>query len=90
MITVLVEIINKFTPPAGSSDPYVKFKCGRFKYRSAVIHRNLNPEWNESFSFKSSTLDVPLRVRVYDHDYGSLDDYMGGQVVDLTSFANEE
>jgi Ca2+-dependent lipid-binding protein len=55
-----------------------------------VIHRNLNPEWNESFSFKSSTLDVPLRVRVYDHDYGSLDDFMGGQTVDLASFANEE
>ena len=74
----------------GSSDPYVKFKCGRFKYRSAVIHRNLNPEWNESFSFKSNSLDIPLRVRVYDHDYGSLDDYMGGQTVDLASFANEE
>lgn len=68
----------------------MKFKCGRFKYRSAVIHRNLDPEWNESFSFKSSRLDIPLRVRVYDHDYGSLDDFMGGQSVDLSAYANGE
>lgn len=76
--------------PAGTSDPYVKFKCPPFKYRSAVIHRNLNPEWNEHFSFRTSHLDVPMSVRVYDHDYGSLDDYMGGQTLDLESYANGE
>ena len=31
-----------------------------------------------------------MLVRVYDHDYGSLDDYMGGQTIDLASYANGE
>lgn len=75
---------------AGSSDPYVKIKCGRFKYRSAVVHRNLNPEWNETFSFRTSNLSTPLVARVFDHDFGSLDDFMGGQSVDLEAYAHSE
>ena len=75
---------------AGTSDPYVKFKCPPFKYRSAVIHRNLNPVWNESFSFRVGTLKSSLLVRVFDHDYGSLDDFMGGQTIDLASYSDGE
>ena len=75
---------------AGSSDPYVKFKCPPFKYRSAVIHRNLNPEWNEHFSFKVGTLKSQLKVRVYDHDYGALDDFMGGQMMALGAYADNQ
>ena len=74
----------------GSSDPYVKFKCGRFKYRSSVVHRNLNPEWNETFSFRTSNLKVPLEARVFDHDFGSLDDFMGGQSLDLAAYTSSE
>lgn len=75
---------------AGTSDPYVKFKCPPFKYRSRIIHRNLNPEWNENFSFRTSTLKKSMQIKVYDHDYGSLDDFMGGQTVDLASYADGE
>lgn len=74
----------------GSSDPYVKFKCGRFRYRSSIVHRNLNPEWNESFEFKTFDLSKPLRVKVYDHDFGSLDDYMGGSHIDLSTYLRGE
>ena len=74
----------------GSSDPYVKIKCGRFKYRSAVVHRCLNPEWNETFSFRTSDLSTPLVARVFDHDFGSLDDYMGGQSVNLEAYTTSE
>ena len=70
---------------AGTSDPYVKFKCGGFKYRSTVVNRNLNPEWNEAFSFITNTLSTQLEVKVYDHDFGSIDDYMGGATVSLDS-----
>lgn len=73
----------------GSSDPYVKFKCGSFKHRSSTIHRNLNPEWNETFSFKTNTLHIPLTVRVFDHDFGSLDDFMGGATISLDSYADK-
>ena len=76
---------------AGSSDPYVKFRCGRFKYRSAVIHRNLNPEWNESFTFKTTDLShAPLTIRVYDYDFGSLDDFMGRTSVNLSPYSDGE
>ena len=71
---------------SGTSDPYVKFKCGQFKYRSTVVSRNLNPEWNEAFSFVTSQLTLPLEVKVYDHDFGSIDDYMGGATVSLNSY----
>ena len=75
---------------AGTSDPYVKFKCGQFKYRSTVVHRNLNPEWNESFSFITDNTHVPLQIKVYDHDYGSLDDFMGGGSISLESYTRGE
>ncbi len=74
----------------GSSDPYVKLKCGHFKYRSAVVHRSLNPEWNETFSFRTSDLSTPLVARVFDHDFGSLDDYMGGQSLNLQAYTTSE
>lgn len=86
----LTHSLLTYLPTPGTSDPYVKFKCPPFKYRSAVIHRNLNPEWKEHFSFRTQSLYTSMRVRVFDHDYGSLDDYMGGQTVDLYSYALEE
>lgn len=79
-----------FSHLLGTSDPYVKFKCPPFKYRSAIIQRNLNPIWNEHFSFRIQDLKGTMLVRVYDHDYGSLDDYMGGQTVDLLAYSNGE
>ncbi len=75
---------------AGTSDPYVKFKCGEYRYRSNVIHRNLDPEWNETFDFQTSDLKRPLRVKVYDHDRGSLDDYMGGACLYLGLYTDGE
>ena len=68
----------------------MKFKCGLFRYRSSVIYRNLNPNWNEQFEFQTVDLKEPLRVKVYDHDRGSLDDYMGGASVDLTPYTDGE
>lgn len=72
----------------GTSDPYVKLKCGPSKYRSTVVNRNLNPEWNEAFSFITDGLRQPLEVNVYDHDYGSLDDYMGGGTITLNGYTH--
>ena len=79
------------SPPSGSSDPYVKFKVGRVKlHRSSVVHRNLNPVWNESFDFQLSDLCTPLRIKVYDYDYGSMDDYMGGASLSLEGYADDQ
>ncbi|KAL5482015.1 hypothetical protein EMCRGX_G022294 [Ephydatia muelleri] len=73
---------------SGSSDPYVKFKQEHFKYKSAVINQNLNPQWNEIVSFKTTDLASPLHMQVFDHDYGSADDFMGAASVNLDEFAD--
>eukprot|EP00731_Ephydatia_muelleri_P035092 Em0096g11a len=73
---------------SGSSDPYVKFKQEHFKYRSAFINQNLNPQWNEIVSFKTTDLASPLHMQVFDHDYGSADDFMGAASVNLDEFAD--
>ena len=80
----------KLLTSAGTSDPYVKFKCPPFKYRSSIINRNLNPEWNEHFSFQVNKLETSLLIRVYDHDYGTFDDFMGGQTLNLADYANNQ
>ena len=77
-----------FPLPTGSSDPYVKFKQEHFKYKSAVINQNLNPQWNEIISFKTTDLSSPLHMQVFDHDYGSADDFMGAASVNLDEFAD--
>lgn len=83
--------MQTYTPShTGSSDPYVKFKCGQFKYRSNVIYRNLNPQWDESFQFRALHSELPLKVKVYDHDFGSFDDYMGGAIINLGDYIGKE
>uniref|UniRef100_A0A8C7IUK8 Multiple C2 domains, transmembrane 2b n=1 Tax=Oncorhynchus kisutch TaxID=8019 RepID=A0A8C7IUK8_ONCKI len=61
----------------GTSDPYVKFKLdGKTLYKSKVVYKNLNPTWNESFSFPVRDLDQRLYIKVYDRDL-TMDDFMG-------------
>ncbi|KAI7814161.1 multiple C2 and transmembrane domain-containing protein 2 isoform X2 [Triplophysa rosa] len=61
----------------GTSDPYVKFKLdGKTFYKSKVVYKNLNPVWNESFSFPVRKLDQKLFIKVYDRDL-TTDDFMG-------------
>uniref|UniRef100_A0A671KQB1 Multiple C2 and transmembrane domain-containing protein 2-like n=1 Tax=Sinocyclocheilus anshuiensis TaxID=1608454 RepID=A0A671KQB1_9TELE len=49
----------------GTSDPFVKFKVdGKNIYKSKVVNKNLNPAWNESFSFPVRDLDQTLRLKV--------------------------
>ncbi|KAI2653593.1 Multiple C2 and transmembrane domain-containing protein 2 [Labeo rohita] len=62
---------------ARTSDPFVKFKLdGKNIYKSKVVNKNLNPIWNESFSFPVRDLDQTLHLRVYDRDLRS-NDFMG-------------
>lgn len=34
----------------GLSDPYAIIECGKEKFRTKIIYKTLNPEWNESFT----------------------------------------
>lgn len=50
----------------GTSDPYVKFKLdGKTLYKSKVVYKNLNPVWNETFSFPIRNLDQKLFIKVH-------------------------
>ncbi|XP_030621191.1 multiple C2 and transmembrane domain-containing protein 2 [Chanos chanos] len=67
---------------SGKSDPFVKFKFdGKTFYKSKVVNKNLNPSWNESFSYPVRDLEQSVYLNVYDRDLRS-NDFMGS-----TSFA---
>ncbi|KTF96626.1 hypothetical protein cypCar_00003520, partial [Cyprinus carpio] len=62
---------------SGTSDPFIKFKLdGKNIYKSKVVNKNLNPIWNELFSFPIRDLDQTLHLKVYDRDLRS-NDFMG-------------
>lgn len=50
---------------SGSSDPYVKFKlAGKEVFRSKIIHKNLNPVWDQKTTLVIDSLSEPLYVKV--------------------------
>uniref|UniRef100_A0A8P4FYN9 Multiple C2 domains, transmembrane 2a n=1 Tax=Dicentrarchus labrax TaxID=13489 RepID=A0A8P4FYN9_DICLA len=66
-----------------TSDPYVKFKLeGKQLYKSKVVYKNLNPRWNESFSYPLRDREHIVEVRVYDKNRTS-DDFMGSSTICL-------
>ncbi|TRY55239.1 hypothetical protein DNTS_014554 [Danionella cerebrum] len=61
----------------GTSDPYVKIKIsGKEVYRSKIIHKNLNPIWNEHVCLIVDNLQEPLYLK---------DDFMGSAYLHLQS-----
>nr|XP_020499217.1 multiple C2 and transmembrane domain-containing protein 2 [Labrus bergylta] len=68
---------------SGTSDPYVKFKLeGKQLYKSKVVYKNLNPRWNESFSYPLRDREHIVDVRVYDKNR-TADEFMGSSMIPL-------
>ncbi|CAA0841136.1 Synaptotagmin-2 [Striga hermonthica] len=78
----------------GASDPYVKLKLSDDKLpskKTTVKHKNLNPEWNEEFTFvvKDPETQV-LDLTVYDWEQVGSHDKMGLNVVPLKDLTPDE
>lgn len=78
----------------GSSDPYVKLKLTDDKLpmkKTTVKHKNLNPDWNEEFSFVVKDPEIQaLEIKVYDWEKVGNHDKMGVNVVPLKELTPEE
>uniref|UniRef100_A0A8C1GRD7 Multiple C2 domains, transmembrane 1b n=1 Tax=Cyprinus carpio TaxID=7962 RepID=A0A8C1GRD7_CYPCA len=72
--------------PRTPYDPYVKFKiAGKEVFRSKIIHKNLNPVWDERVCLIVDNLQEPLYIKVFDYDFGLQDDFMGSAYLYLDS-----
>ncbi|CAF4545659.1 unnamed protein product, partial [Rotaria sp. Silwood2] len=68
----------------GSSDPYVKVLYGaEEKYSTDIVLNNLNPVWNEKFTFFVHDLNIPICFNIFDHDRIGRDEPMGTTKINL-------
>ncbi|XP_076842665.1 multiple C2 and transmembrane domain-containing protein 1 isoform X2 [Brachyhypopomus gauderio] len=75
---------------SGTSDPYVKFKISRKEvFRSKIIYKNLNPVWDERICLVVDNLHEPLYIKVFDYDFGLLDDFIGSTYLYLDSLEKQ-
>eukprot|EP01126_Amoeba_proteus_P023539 TRINITY_DN2364_c0_g1_i1.p2 TRINITY_DN2364_c0_g1~~TRINITY_DN2364_c0_g1_i1.p2 ORF type:complete len:220 (-),score=74.05 TRINITY_DN2364_c0_g1_i1:88-747(-) len=83
-----VKIVSGQNLPAmdsnGKSDPYLKFWCGHYKYKSKKKTKTLNPEWNEIIKPipVSLCLTKPVEVECWDWDFIGSDTFMGQFSID--------
>ena len=67
----------------GSSDPYVKIGCGGKSFKTKVIKNNINPNFNEQFTFLVGDPNTEQpRIQVFDEDSVN-DEIIGGYAISL-------
>ncbi|CAF3636677.1 unnamed protein product [Rotaria sordida] len=75
----------------GSSDPYVKVLYGNEeKYATNIVLNNLNPVWNETFTFFIHDLNIPIYFNIFDYDRIGRDEPMGTTKIDLDKLPLEK
>lgn len=67
----------------GFSDPYVKLQLGKQRFKTKVVKMNLNPAWDQEFSFVVGDGRDVLKFYVYDEDMLGIDDFLGQVKVSL-------
>eukprot|EP00960_Hanusia_phi_P047054 758185-Hanusia_phi.AAC.13 len=81
---------------AGLSDPYVVLSItggGGWRKKTKktkIIRNNLNPEWNQEFTFPVTDFEQKIELVVYDHDDLGSDDIMGYVIVPVSDFVDED
>ncbi|CAI5949455.1 unnamed protein product [Closterium sp. NIES-65] len=91
--TLLVEVMEAkdllAADSGGTSDPYVKGSIGAARFQTAVISKNLNPQWNQKFDVPVADWSLPesytLVLRVKDYDMFSANDAIGRAQMDISA-----
>ncbi|ONK69345.1 uncharacterized protein A4U43_C05F21890 [Asparagus officinalis] len=91
---LLVHVIEARCLPAmdlnGSSDPYVRLQLGKRRFKTKVVKKNLNPYWDEEFSFRVGDLSEELAISVLDEDKYFNDDFLGQVNIPLSKVFDSE
>eukprot|EP00475_Leptophrys_vorax_P044687 TRINITY_DN9047_c0_g1_i4.p1 TRINITY_DN9047_c0_g1~~TRINITY_DN9047_c0_g1_i4.p1 ORF type:complete len:384 (-),score=93.06 TRINITY_DN9047_c0_g1_i4:23-1174(-) len=62
----------------GLSDPYCVIRLGKKEVKTKVVYKNLNPVWNQSFTFEVYDYENDkFLIEVYDEDTVGNDDMIG-------------
>jgi Ca2+-dependent lipid-binding protein len=90
MGTLRVDVLDaKDLPSAdrnGYSDPFCKFELnGQSVFKTQVQKKTLHPAWNEFFEVEiPSRTGAKFTCSVFDWDFASEPDFLGGAAIDLT------
>lgn len=67
----------------GKSDPYAIISVGTQTFQSKTVMNNLNPNFNENFTFQWNGIDS-LQIVLMDKDFQNESDFMGQIVINLS------
>ncbi|KAK2493354.1 hypothetical protein MC885_018532 [Smutsia gigantea] len=69
----------------GKSDPFCLLELGNDRLQTHTIYKNLNPEWNQVFTFPIKDVHDVLEVTVFDEDGDKPPDFLGKVAIPLLS-----
>eukprot|EP00359_Climacostomum_virens_P007038 CAMPEP_0204903122 /NCGR_PEP_ID=MMETSP1397-20131031/4060_1 /ASSEMBLY_ACC=CAM_ASM_000891 /TAXON_ID=49980 /ORGANISM="Climacostomum Climacostomum virens, Strain Stock W-24" /LENGTH=470 /DNA_ID=CAMNT_0052071707 /DNA_START=905 /DNA_END=2314 /DNA_ORIENTATION=- len=73
----------------GTSDPYVILSCENQQIETRYISNDLNPVWEETFTFQVQKGNEDLQVIVMDHDTLGRHDFEGQVFIPLATIADQ-